>query len=108
MTSQLEAAMGIEISITEFKAKCLDLIDKLSRHEIDSIEITKRGKTVAVVNAKEPAKPRTLEEAITQMKAWQESKTVHVTIPPGFDWDEPLVRIEDFDAYHGRLMSQDD
>ena len=100
--------MGIEISITEFKAKCLELIDKLSRHEIDAIEITKRGKPIAVVSAKEPAKPKTFDEALAEMRAWQESMKGSVIIPPDFDWDEPLVSIEDFDAYHGRLISPDD
>lgn len=100
--------MGIEISVTEFKAKCLELIDKLSRHEIDSIEITKRGKPVAVVSAKEDARPKTFEEAMAELRKWQASFRDTVKIDPNFDWDEPLVGIEDFDAYHGRLMSQDD
>lgn len=100
--------MGIEISITEFKAKCLDLIDKLSRHEIDSIEITKRGKPVAVVNAKEAPKPRTLEEALAELRAWQESMKGSVHIDPNYDLTQPVFDIEDFDAYHGKLMSQDE
>lgn len=100
--------MGIEISVTEFKAKCLQLIDKLSRHEIDSIQITKRGKPIAVVSAKEAEKPKSFDEALAEMKAWQKSMKGSVIIPPDFDWDEPLLRIEDFDAYHGRVMSPDD
>ena len=100
--------MGIEISITEFKAKCLELIDKLSRHEIDSIEITKRGKPVAVVNAKDPPRPRTFEEALADLRAWQETMKGSVHIDPDFDLTQPIFDIEDFDAYHGRLMSQDD
>jgi prevent-host-death family protein len=37
------------ISASEFKAKCLSLLDRLARHELDRVIITKRGKPVAVV-----------------------------------------------------------
>ena len=40
--------MGMIVSATEFKAKCLEFFDQLARREIDVIEITKRGKVVAV------------------------------------------------------------
>lgn len=99
--------MGIEISVTEFKAKCLELIDKLSRHEIDSIEITKRGKPVAVVSAKEAAKPRTFDEALAEMRAWQESMRGTIYIDPSLDLTEPIVDLDDIEAYHGRVFPDD-
>lgn len=52
--------MGIIVSASEFKAKCLEYFDRLARQEIDSISVTKRGKTVAVVR---PPK-LTYEEAL--------------------------------------------
>lgn len=100
--------MGIEISVTEFKAKCLDLIDKVSRHEIDSIELTKRGKPIAVVSAKEPAKSRTYDEAYAEMRAWQSSMKDFIRIDPDHDFTQPVFDIEDFDAFHGKLVSDDD
>lgn len=100
--------MGIEMSVTEFKAKCLDLIDKLSRHEIDSIELTKRGKPVAVVKPSEALKSRTFEEALADMRAWQATMKGSVRIDPDFDLTQPVFDIEDFNAYHGKLLSQDE
>ena len=103
--------MGIEMSVTEFKAKCLELIDKISRHEIDSIELTKRGKPVAVVNppAQEIPKPKTLEEALADLKAWQEKmKGTLDWLDPDIDLTQPIVDIDDIEAYHGRFFPDDD
>ena len=101
--------MGIEMSVTEFKAKCLDLIDKLSRHEIDSIELTKRGKPVAVVKPCEAVRSRTFEEALADMRAWQASMRGTITIlDTNFDLTQPIVDIDDIDAYHGRVFPDDE
>jgi prevent-host-death family protein len=37
----------LEIGAAAFKAKCLQLLDEISKHKHDSIIITKRGKPVA-------------------------------------------------------------
>ena len=37
------------ISATEFKATCLELLDRVNSGEIDELAITKRGKVVAVL-----------------------------------------------------------
>jgi prevent-host-death family protein len=37
------------ISASEFKAKCLNILDRLACHELDRVVITKRGKPVAVL-----------------------------------------------------------
>ena len=39
------------INATEFKATCLNLMDRLNTGEWDSVEVTKRGKVVAVLKA---------------------------------------------------------
>jgi prevent-host-death family protein len=76
----------IAVSATEFKAKCLDLLDQVSRGEIEELEVTKRGHVVArLVPPLSP--PASLAEWHGTMRG-----TVH--IPPGFDltapvWDEP-------------------
>lgn len=101
--------MGMEISVTEFKAKCLELIDKLSRHEIDSIELTKRGKPVAVVSAKEPRQAKTVEDVLDQFKDFQARMAGSITIlDPTFDLTQPIVDIDDIEAYHGRVFPDDD
>ncbi|WP_158931841.1 type II toxin-antitoxin system Phd/YefM family antitoxin [Acidisphaera sp. S103] len=37
------------ISASEFKAKCLNILDRLASHELDRVVITKRGQAVAVL-----------------------------------------------------------
>ena len=38
------------VSATEFKAKCLAMLDRVGRREWDSIAITKHGRVVAVLS----------------------------------------------------------
>lgn len=38
------------ISASEFKAKCLDILNRLGGDGLDQVIITKRGKTVAVLS----------------------------------------------------------
>jgi antitoxin (DNA-binding transcriptional repressor) of toxin-antitoxin stability system len=38
------------ISASEFKAKCLNILDRLAKHELDRVIITKRGQAVAVLS----------------------------------------------------------
>lgn len=40
---------SLEITATEFKATCLDLLDRLADHRIDRLVVTKRGRPVAVL-----------------------------------------------------------
>ena len=48
------------INVTEFKAHCLELFDHLTDGSLDCIEVTRRGKVVAIV--KPPARKE--EEAL--------------------------------------------
>jgi prevent-host-death family protein len=41
------------ISASEFKAKCLGILDRLARHELKRVTITKRGQPVAVLTPPE-------------------------------------------------------
>jgi hypothetical protein len=101
--------MGVVVSVSEFKAKCLELLDKLSRHEIDTIELTKRGKPIAVVNAKERPKPKTAEDVLAEFKAFQTRMAGSIKIlDPTFDLTQPIVDIDDIDAYHGRVFPDDE
>ena len=102
--------MGIEMSVTEFKAKCLQWIEKLSRHEIDSIELTKRGKPVATVTATEQPKPRTVEDVMGEFKAFQARMAGSIKIlDPDLDLTKPIFEdFEDFDAYNGRFFPDDE
>ena len=71
------------VSATEFKAKCLEMFDRLSRREVDQIQVTKRGRVVAVVKAPEAA-----AEAIERLHGWQKGS---VRMPPSFDLTAPVL-----------------
>ena len=71
------------ISATEFKARCLELFDRLSGREIDHIQVTKRGRVVAVVKP-----PESAAEAIEKLHGWQKGS---IRTPPGFDWTAPVL-----------------
>ncbi len=70
------------INATEFKAKCLDLLDQVARGELDELQVTKRGRVVARVVP--PA------AAVGSLTEWIKSMRGSVTIPPGFDLTEPV------------------
>lgn len=42
------------MSVTEFKAKCLNVITQLERHHLSGITLTRRGTPVAEVSAPKP------------------------------------------------------
>jgi len=42
------------LSVTDFKARCLELFDRLTRGSLDCIEVTRRGKVVAIVKPPAP------------------------------------------------------
>mgnify|MGYP002779613961 FL=1 len=69
------------VSATEFKATCLDLLGRVNAGEWDRVEVTKRGKVVAVV-VKPPA---TAAEA----KGLHGALRGRVIIPEGFDLTAP-------------------
>lgn len=52
------------ISATEFKAKCLELMDDIAANRIASIVVTKRGKPVAKMVAPPVAKLRPIHEIV--------------------------------------------
>jgi prevent-host-death family protein len=70
------------ISATEFKAKCLDLLDRVGRGELTRLVVTKRGSPVAVVIAPSP-------EA-TEIEHLHGFMRGSVIIPPGVDLTEPI------------------
>src|SRR5437868_10149788 len=59
----LEMTMKAQVlSVTDFKAHCLELFDRLTKGSLDCIEVTRRGKVVAVV--KPPAAPEEEAQAV--------------------------------------------
>jgi prevent-host-death family protein len=87
-------AEATTISASEFKAKCLDLLDRIGRGELPRLVVTKRGIPVAVVI------PPSVESAqVERLYGWQRGSVI---IPPGVDLTAPVLD-ESFDAEEGRL-----
>jgi prevent-host-death family protein len=82
------------ISATEFKAKCLNILDRLASHELDRVVITKRGQPVGVLTAPQP-EPKAVSDIYGFMRG-------SVIIPEGFDLTEPVLD-EPLDAELGIL-----
>jgi prevent-host-death family protein len=82
------------ISASEFKAKCLNILDRLDKRELDRVIITKRGRTVAVL-----VPPQNEVEATFELYGCMRGS---VTIPEGVDLTEPVFD-EPFDAAEGIL-----
>mgnify|MGYP002780304444 FL=1 len=74
--------MELTVTATEFKAKCLELFDRLSSRNLDRVTVTKRGKPVAVVEA--PRTPVQLDSPIGALRG-------RVIAPPDFDWFAPVL-----------------
>ena len=67
----------------EFKAKCLDILDKLASHEIGQVTITKRGRPVAVL-----IPPEDETAALRGLHGFMRGSLV---IPPDCDLTAPLA-----------------
>lgn len=80
------------ISATEFKAKCLKILDRLGSGELSRVEVTKRGKTVAVLTPPEKL-------AATDLYGCMRGSVV---ITDGFDLTKPVL-VERLDADLGIL-----
>ena len=74
----------VVITATEFKAKCLDLLDRVNSGEIRRVRITKRGKEVAVVAGS--AAPEDRGDFI----GWQAGS---VDLPDDLDIDGPILSL---------------
>lgn len=80
------------ISTTEFKAKCLKILDRLGSGELGRVEVTKRGKIVAVLTPPEKL-------AVADLYGCMQGSVI---IPDGFDLTTPVLD-EPLDAELGIL-----
>lgn len=82
------------ISATEFKAKCLDILDRISERQLESVTITKRGMPVAML-VRLPAQI----EQVGQIHGFLRGSVI---IPPDVDLTEPVID-EEFAADNSEL-----
>jgi antitoxin (DNA-binding transcriptional repressor) of toxin-antitoxin stability system len=83
------------ISVTDFKAKCLDILKRLGRHQLQKVTVTRHGEVVAVITP-----PPTRQHSIREMHGFMKGMTV---IPEGMDITKPVFDEEEFDAARGIL-----
>ncbi len=82
------------ISATEFKAKCLDILDRINRRELARVVVTKRGRVVAVLIPP--------EDDAAQIRRLHGFMRGTVVIPAGTDLTEPTID-EPLFAEQGKL-----
>jgi antitoxin (DNA-binding transcriptional repressor) of toxin-antitoxin stability system len=82
------------ISATDFKAKCLEILDRISNRELERAVVTKRGRVVAVL-----VRPEDEADQIRRLHGFMRGSVV---VPPGTDLTEPTVD-EPFSAVRGKL-----
>ncbi len=73
----------VVITATEFKAKCLELIDRVQTGALKRVTITKRGKDAAIVSRPQLATEIDPTALFGSMKGT-------VIAPDDFDWTAPM------------------
>ena len=87
--------MGKVIGVTEFKAKCLRILDELERTR-EPITVTKRGRVVAVVNPPEQTQKRSVSFGFLRTPGYRPDPTPD---EPAYDrpWNAELGILGDED-----------
>lgn len=75
--------MSMTLSVTDFKARCLELFDRLQDGRLDRVDVTRRGKLVAVVES-----PARHDEA--EARSIHGSMAAMTIIPDDFDLTAPV------------------
>ncbi len=84
----------VVITATEFKAKCLELLDLVRGGAVKAVRITKRGQDVGVLTAPAPATAETWDPA--SIFGCMKDETV---VPEGLDIDGPALDL----SIHGEI-----
>jgi prevent-host-death family protein len=82
------------LTVTQFKARCLELFDRLNARRLDKVTVTRRGKPVAVVTP--------VSSAEVEARAVHGSMAGMVSVAPGVDLTLPAFD-DEFDASAGIL-----
>ena len=67
----------------DFKARCLAILDRLARNEVDQVTITKRGRAVAVLMP-----PPRASDAVESIHGFMRGSVV---LPGDFDLTAPVI-----------------
>jgi len=94
------APSDLTVSVTTFKAQCLDLFKRLESGKLKRVIVTRRGHAVAEVWPPEPVVKRTFDDIHGCMRGM-------ITIAPGVDLTEPVGDPEDWNAVRGVLVEDE-
>jgi antitoxin (DNA-binding transcriptional repressor) of toxin-antitoxin stability system len=96
MTSpkEMTVSQSQTITATDFKARCLEIFDRLASRKLTRVLVTKRGKVVAVLTP--PDEP---EASARLLYGFMEGSVI---APEGFDFTESALD-EPFSAAGGKL-----
>jgi antitoxin (DNA-binding transcriptional repressor) of toxin-antitoxin stability system len=83
------------ISVTNFKARCLDILKRLGQRKLEKVTVTRHGTIVAVITPP-PSKAASIRSLHGFMKGT-------VLIPEGMDLTESTLDEEELDAARGIL-----
>lgn len=85
------------IGVTEFKAKCLDVIDQLAARTLNRVVVTKRGRPVAVMEPPPEVQAQTAEERFDAIygciKDWP------APVPLEHEWEKPQYTDPELDGF---------
>ena len=84
------SAPELTINVTEFKAKCLSLIDDLEAGRLTKVNVTRRGRLHAVMTRHPDAEPYAFD--LERFRSGLGSHRLHP--PPDYDPAEPLLDAE--------------
>jgi antitoxin (DNA-binding transcriptional repressor) of toxin-antitoxin stability system len=87
-------ANELTISVSEFKAKCLGLFEKLAARKVKRVVVVKRGRPVAILTP-----PMSRQDEAGSIFGCMQGR---VTAPKGFDFTAPVLD-EPLNAAAGKL-----
>lgn len=99
------SAPELTLNVTEFKAKCLGVLDRLSRGELSRVTVTRRGRPVAIAHPPPtPAAVPTLETF--DWEAWRaELRAIDLGLPADFDWTQPILDEAVLDEWEANIAA---
>lgn len=83
------------ISVTNFKARCLEILKRLGQRKLDKVTVTRHGTVVAVITPP-PSKRGSIRSLHGFMKG-------SVLIPEGMDLTDSTLDEDELDAARGNL-----
>lgn len=83
------------ISVTDFKARCLDLLKRVGQRRLQRITVTRHGQVVAVITP-----PPVSRHSIRDLHGFMKDRTI---VADGLDLTAPTLSEDDLDAARGLI-----